>query len=202
MKHKTLLAVAVATLVTGCASTTPTVERESAYAIYRVTPGPGVTASEVSQAIQTALQKNTGKVQINRGIPPSPLPETPSRFQVVNPFAGSGIGALAAQSGANMQIATCEGALVTATAQNTGMSDYGESTQFTTCLWQYQDGFHVDVYTSFSRASGGFSPDMLGAMLARQVVGDSGQFIPRTVNAIVSGIEGTGSQVTLVEKYP
>ena len=202
MKHNIVLAAALAATVTGCATTTPTVERESAYVVYRVIPGPDVTPAQLSLAVQTALQKNTSRVQINRSIPPSPLPDVPPRFQVVNPFAGSGFAALAAQSGAHLQIASCEGALVTAIAQDTSMSDYGEGTTFTTCLWQYQDGYHLDIHTSFTRSSGGFSPDMLGAMLARKVVGDSSQFIPRTINDIVSGIESTRSQVSLVEQYP
>ena len=202
MKHKLVLAAAVAATLAGCATTTPTVERESAYAIYRIVPGPGVTPAQMSQAIQTALQKNNSSVQVNRGIPPSPLPETPPRFQLVNPFGGTGFAALAAQSGASLQMATCEGALATAMAQDTSMSDYGEGARFTTCLWQYQDGYHLDIHTSFTRSSGGFSPDMLGAMLARKVVGDSSQFIPRTINDLVAGLESTGSQVTLVEKYP
>lgn len=202
MKHKAVLTAAMAATLAGCASTTPTQERESGYAIYQVVTGPGVSAAQLAQAVQTALQKNTEQVQVTRGIPPSPLPQTPPRFQLSNPFAGSALGALAAQGGASLQVATCDGALVTATAQSTSMSQYGEGSFFTTCLWQYEGGYHVDIYTSFTRASGGFSPDMLGAMLARQVVGDTSQFIPRTVDAIVSGIEQTGSQVTLVEKYP
>src|SRR5690606_40412207 len=83
---------------------------------------------------------------------------TPPRFQLVNPFGGTGFAALAAQSGASLQMATCEGALVTAMAQDTSMSDYGEGTRCSTCRWQYQDGYHLDIHTSFTRTSGGFSP--------------------------------------------
>ena len=68
MKHKLVLAAAATATLVGCATTTPTVERESAYVIYRIEPAPGVTAAQMSQAIQTALQKNNSSVQINRGI--------------------------------------------------------------------------------------------------------------------------------------
>src|SRR5690606_39461954 len=54
---------------------------------------------------------------------------TPPRFQLVNPFGGTGFAALAAQGGASLQMATCEGALITAMAQDTSMSDYGEGTR-------------------------------------------------------------------------
>jgi len=202
MTKSVVLAAALTLVATGCATTTPTVERETGYAIYQVTPEEGTTAAQIAQAVQAALQKNTSKVQVTRGIPPSPLPEVSPRFQIVNPFAGSNMAALVARSGADMQIPTCEGALVMATAQNTGMSEYGEGSSFTVCLWQYQAGYHIDIYTTFKRSSGGFSPEMLGAMLARKVVGDSSQFIPRTVNDIVENVERAGAQVTLVEKYP
>lgn len=202
MKYKAVVSFFAALILAGCASTTPTVERESAYAIYRVTPAEGVTPAQMSQAIQAALQRNTSEVKISRNIPPSPLPEVPPRFQLSNPFAGSGFAALAARGGANLQVATCEGSLMSAVAHDTSMSDYGEGTQFTTCLWQYQSGYHLDVFTSFTRSSGGSSASMLGATLARKVVGDSSQFIPRTINDIVAQLEATGSTVELVESYP
>lgn len=42
----------------------------------------------------------------------------------------------------------------------------------------------------------------LGATLARSVVGDTSQFSPRTIRAIVDGVAGTGATVKLVEAYP
>ena len=202
MKYKAVVISAVALAVAGCASTTPTVEREQAYAIYRVVPADGTSPAQISQAVQTALQRNMSQVQVSRNLPPSPLPETAPRFQVSNPFSGSEFAALAAQGGTNLQVASCEGSLMSAMGHDSSMSDYGESTQFTACLWQYQDGYHVDVHTSFTRQSGGFSPGALGASLARSVVGDSSQFIPRTIGDIVAELEKTGASVELVESYP
>ncbi len=202
MKKSISLVTVFTLFATGCASITQTTEREVGYAIYQVTPGDGATATQIAQALQSALQKSTSRVHINRGIPSSPLPEVAPRFQVVNPFAGSNMAALAARSGADLRIPTCEGALVMATAESTGMAEYGEATSFSVCLWQYQRGYHIDIYTSFNKASGGFSPEVLGATLARKVIGDSSKFIPRTIENIVSSVEKTGSKVTLVEKYP
>ena len=188
--------------VAGCASMTPTRETQSSYAIYNVNPSGGVTASRVGEAIKIALQKNMSNVQVRTGIPPSPLPEKPGRFQLVDPFKGSPMGALAARSGQSLETPMCEGALLTATAQDTTMSQYGEGTSFFLCLLPYQGGYHIDVYTSFTKASGSFSAATLGATLARTVVGDSSQFIPRTVKAVVDSVEAAGASVKLLEQYP
>ncbi len=203
MKSRIALALLPMALASGCASTlTPTTEQESAYAIYQVTPAEGVTASQVAEAIKVALQKNTNNVHISRSIPPSPLPEKPGRFSLDNPFRGTGLAAIAGAQGQHLQFPTCDGALILASAQNTGMSNYGENTRFLTCLWAYEGGYHIDVYSSFTKGSGSFSLDTLGATLARKVVGDTSQFIPRTINSIVTEVEQLGAQVTLVESYP
>jgi hypothetical protein len=82
------------------------------------------------------------------------------------------------------------------------MAKYGEHTLFFLCVLPYQGGYNLDVYTKFSMASGGFSPETLGATLARNVVGDSSQFIPRTIASVVDSIKQTGATVNLVESYP
>lgn len=66
----------------------------------------------------------------------------------------------------------------------------------------YQSGYSMNVYTTFSKASGAFSAAVLGATLSRSVVGDSSKFIPRTIAAIVDSIKATGASVTTFEAYP
>jgi len=39
-------------------------------------------------------------------------------------------------------------------------------------------------------------------MLAKSVIGNSSQFIPRTLESIVAELKATGSEVSLVEAYP
>ena len=56
--------------------------------------------------------------------------------------------------------------------------------------------------TTFTKASGAFSAATLGATLARAVVGDSSQFIPRTIAQVVEAVKQTGAVVSLVEAYP
>lgn len=99
-----------------------------------------------------------------------------------------------------MKIATCDGALVYAQASDSSMSSYGENTQFYTCLWQYENGYHVDVYTQFEIESGGLTN--LGVDVVRGMMGDSSQFIPRTINNIKQNLEALKAKTTLVTAYP
>jgi hypothetical protein len=172
------------------------------YAVYDVKAGPEVGGARIAEAIKVALQKNTSRVQIVNGIPPSPLPEKTPRFALVSPFKGSNLGALAAASGQSIQVASCDGAILTANARDSSMSAYGEGTSFFVCLMPYQGGYSLNVYTTFSKASGSFNAATLGATLARPLVGDTSQFIPRTLGQIVAGVQQTGATVTLLEAYP
>jgi hypothetical protein len=199
---KTILCTVAALFGAGCASTTPTRETSAGYAIYDIKAGPEVGAARIGEAIKVGLQKNTSRVQIINGIPPSPLPEKAPRFALVSPFKGSNLGALAVASGQSLQVPTCEGATLTANARDSSMSGYGEATTFFVCLMPYQGGYSLNVYTTFSKASGSFNAATLGATLARPLVGDTSQFIPRTLGQIVAGVQQTGAAVTLLEAYP
>lgn len=194
--------IALGALVAGCASTTPTRETSAGYAIYDIKAAPEVGGPQIAEAIKVALQKNTTRVQINNGIPPSPLPEKAPRFALVSPLKGSNLGALAAASGQSLQVPTCEGATLTANARDGSMASYGEGTSFFVCLMPYQGGYSLNIYTTFSKASGSFNAATLGATLVRPLVGDSSQFIPRTIRQIVAGVQQTGATLALLEAYP
>lgn len=196
-----ITAVAATLALAGCASTTPTREISSGYAIFDVKAGPGVGHAQLAEAVKVGLQKSTSRVQIVNGIPPSPLPEKAPRFKLVSPYSAN-LAAMAAASGQSVQVPVCDGAIVTANATDTSMRQYGEGTTFFVCLMPYQGGHALNVYTTFTKASGAFSAETLGATLARTVVGDTSQFIPRTINNIVESVKATGATVTLVEAYP
>jgi hypothetical protein len=203
MRKKSLAMAALAALgMAGCAGITPTREVSSGYAVFDVKAGQDIAAARIAEAIKTALQKNMSQVQIVNGIPPSPLPDQAPRFRLVLPFKGSGLGALAAASGQSLQVPTCEGAVLTANARDTSMARYGEGTTFFACLMPYKGGYALNVYTTFAKASGAFSAATLGASLARSVVGDSSQFIPRTIAQMVEAVKSTGADVRLQEAYP
>lgn len=192
----------VSVLLAGCAATTPTRETSVGYAIYDIQAAPQTSAAKIAEAIKVALQKNTSRVQITNGIPPSPLPEKASRFQLVSPLKGSNLGALAAASGQSLQVPMCEGATLTVNARDSSMSSYGEATTFFACLMPYQGGYSLNIYTTFTKASGAINAATLVATITRPFVGDSGQYIQRTVGQIVEGVQQAGATVKLVEAYP
>lgn len=200
----TLRAAVVAAFVTlaGCASTTPTVETKPGYAIYDIKAPAGVTHAQIAEAVKTSLRKSMSAVQITNAIPPSPLQEKAGRFQLVSPFKGSNLAALAAASGQSLQVPTCDGAIMTAQAGDSSMRKYGEATSFFACVMPYQGGWSLNVYTIFRKASGAFNAETLAATLMRPLTGDSSQFIPRTINGMVEAVKATGATVTLVEEFP
>jgi len=193
---------AIGSALAGCSSVTPTRETSSGYAIFDIKGGSEITHAIIADAVKTALQKNMSQVQINNGIPPSPLPEKAPRFQLVSPFKGTNLAALAGSSGQSLQVPSCEGSIMTASARDTSMSTYGEGTTFFACVMPYQGGWSLNVYTTFAKASGAFGAATLGATLARTVVGDSSKFIPRTIAAIVDSVNATGATAKLLDAYP
>lgn len=199
---KPLAGIACILALAGCASTTRTVETSTGYAIFDIKAGPEIGPARIAEAVKVAVKKNMSKAQVSNAIPPSPLPQTAPRFQLVSPFKGSKLEALAAASGQNLQVPSCEGAILTVNAQDDSMSGYAEGTTFFACLMPYQGGYSLNIYTTFTKASGGFSTAALGAALARSVVGDSSQFIPRTIAQIVDSVKQTGATVSTVETYP
>lgn len=200
----TLRAAVVAAFVTlaGCASTTSTVETTPGYAIYDIKAPAGVTHPQIAEAVKTSLQKNMSAVQITNAIPPSPLPEKAPRFQLVSPFKGSNLAALAAASGQSLQVPTCQGAILTAQAGDSSMRKYGEATSLFACVMPYQGGWSLNVYTTFRKASGAFNAQTMAATLMRPLTGDSSQFIPRAINGMVEAVKATGATVTLLEAFP
>jgi hypothetical protein len=186
-----------------CASTTPTRELTQGYAIFDVQVSSEVPPSRIADAVRTALQKHMSAVQITNGIPPSPLPESMPRFQLVSPFkSNSGMGAIAASQGAAMQVPVCEGAILTANARDSSMRRYGEGTTFFACLMPYRRGYALNIYTTFSKASGAFNAEVLAATLMRPLVGDSSQFIPRVIAEVVDAVKQAGATARVVEAYP
>ena len=192
-------AIAVtAVVLVGCASMTPTVTRQEAYAIYDIKAG-SATPAAISDAVTQALQKNMTGVRVSKEIPPSPLPAKPQRFVLNDIFKNS---AFAAAAGVNFKVPSCPGAMLTTSASNEAMAKYGENTTFFVCVQPYTEGYWLTVYSTFSKTSGAVSPQMLGADLARAFVGDSSQFIPRTVNDIIASVKATGAAVSVLEAYP
>lgn len=200
LKTVSVSAVSIALLtLSGCASITPTQTTESAYLVLDVKASAqdrNALLNDVTNAVKTHMSS----ARVNRGIPPATLPDQPTRFRLTNPLQGSAIGALAAASGASMQVPVCDDPLLTISAADTGGMQYGEQTSFFTCVVQYRDGFQVNVYASFSEVTGGLTPQVIGATLAKQIVGGRSQFIPRAMNEVRTAV-GRYGEVAIVDSY-
>lgn len=177
---------------------TPTKEVTEGYRIYDVKSAQ--PPAQIVANLKSTLQKKSDKVRFTNDIPPSPLPEKPGRFKLTNPFANSNMGALLAQQGSSVKIPTCDGSIFSATSNDNFQG--AENTTFFVCLMPYASGYHMDVYYTFTKVSGGFSPEAMGAKLAQSVVGDSSQFIPKTIAALEKAVQDGGGTISVVESYP
>lgn len=194
------IAVTAALLLGGCSSMTPTMSVKQGYTIYDVKADMSQN-QQLVKAITDAMKANTSRVSVVSAFPPSPLPDQAGRFKMASPFGGN-LNALMQSAGAAATIPSCDNATVNITAMDTSMSSSGESTLVFACLMPYKGGYGLDIVARFSEREGGFSPQSMGTSLARMVVGDSSQFIPRTVKSIVDSVQATGVQVAQVEDYP
>ena len=195
---KAIIALCVLTL-SGCASLTPTKERFEGYKIYDIKADYSSSlTSKLSSSLKSAMQENADKVKFENNLPPAKLPEDAGRFELVNPFANAK--GLAALAGASMRLPTCDGSVIQATSHDSFAG--AENTTFFTCLMPYKEGYKMNIYYSFTKVSGGFSTEALGRALAQSVVGDSSQFIPRTVAALETAITSNGVSLDLIDSYP
>ena len=192
------LSLIACSVLASCASMTPTKERSEGYRIYDLKQVSSL--STLAKSLKMSLQKNSDKAVFTNNIPPHPLPEEPGRFQVVNPFANSNLGALMAAQGGGPRVPKCENSPFTGMTQDN--FDGSENTTFFVCLQPYKEGYHMDIYYTFTKVSGGFSAEALGKALAQSVAGDSSQFIPRTIADLEKAAQSSGAKIKLVESYP
>ena len=195
MKYGLLALIAPLSLV-GCASMTPTVQTESAHVTMDVQPS-SIDRSLLLDNVTKAVQTHMSAVRVSREIPPRDLPEKPGKFYLKDPFAGSNMGALIGP----MKMPVCEDAILTISSSDTTMQQYGDKTSFFLCVQPYKLGYNINIYSTFTKASGGISPTTLGATLASSLVGDSRQFIPRAMNEVRTAVENIGGKVVILDSY-
>lgn len=128
------------------------------------------------------------------------LPETPGRFQLVNPFEGTRLAALAGGAGSlGFRMATCDGAVWTAKARREISGS--NNLNLTACLFQYTRGYHLNLYAVFTKQEGGVfqvSRDMANAM-----VGTPEEWTEKTFLDVIRSIQATTpSKIELLEAQP
>ncbi|MHB1013921.1 MAG: lipoprotein [Desulfurivibrionaceae bacterium] len=203
MKRSIIFAVAAFAL-TGCGATnnylaqkTKTVEY---YRIFDLKTS--ASRQVVSKAASDGIGRNAGNAQEATPIPASgEIPEKPGRFKLVNPFEGSKLAMLAGAGGGTLgfRMATCEGASWTAQAQRNVSGS--NNLNLTACLFQYKEGYHLDLYAVFTEQEGGLK--QISRDMAYAMVGTPEEWTEKTFLDIVRSIRAkTGAEVTLIEAQP
>lgn len=205
MKHKTLLVVAAAAAVvplSGCDSVNNFMNERSEtveyYRIYDIK-----TDAKIKPVADAALKglTYTTTPKVTRHIPKwKTLPDEPGRFETADMFnSNSNLARLMASSGAQSKIATCDGAVWTAVADRGSSSD---GAKLFACLWPYKGGYHLDMFATFTKLSGGGLAE-ISRQAAYAMVGTPEQWVEKMLLDAPREIRNqTGAEITIVEAYP
>jgi hypothetical protein len=206
MKYLSITVVAALALA-GCGSTnnylaekTQTVEY---YRIFDIKTA--ANRQMVAKAASNGMGRNVNNAQEAMPIPSSAdIPEKAGRFKLVNPFEGSRMGALAALAGGSAgslgpRLVTCEGAVWTAQAhRNVSRSS---NLDRSACIFQYKDGYHLDLYAIFTKQEGGLF--QISRDMAHAIVGTPEEWTEKTFLDIVRSIRtSVGAEIVLLEAQP
>lgn len=201
---KSIIAIAVAALgISGCGTTNNYLaEKRQTVEYYRIFDiKTTATRQAVAKAASDGIGRNVSNVQEATPIPASgDIPDKPGRFKLVNPFEGSRIAVLAGGAGSlGPSMATCDGASWTAKAER--RISGSNTLNLTACLFQYKEGYHLDLYAKFTKLEGGIfqvSRDMANAM-----VGTPEEWTEKTFLDIVRSIRvSSGAEIALLEAQP
>ena len=201
---KNFLVVAIVVLVsTGCGTTNNLLARKTKnieyYRIFDIKTS--ASRQVISNAASDGLGRNINTAQETTPIPSSgEIPEKAGRFKLVEPLKGSSIAALAGgASGIGMRLATCEGAAWTAEAIRE--IENSNRLRLTACLFQYKDGYHLDLYAMFTKKEGGVF--QISRSMAQALVGSPEEWTEKTFLDIVRSIKlKTDAEITLLEAQP
>ncbi len=198
-----IIAVAATLGISGCGTTNNYLaEKKQTVEYYRIFDiKTSANRQAVAKAASNGIGRNVNNAQEATPIPSSgEIPQKPARFKLVNPFEGSKLTALAGGAGSlGFRMATCEGASWTAKAERRVSGS--NNLNLTACLFQYKDGYHLDLYAVFTKQEGGLfqvSRDMANAM-----VGTPEEWTEKTFLDIVRSIRAnTGAEIVLLEAQP
>lgn len=204
MSRLTAILVAVALGLAGCGTTNNYLAaKKQTVEYYRIFDiKTSANRQTVAKAASNGMGRNVNNAQEAMPIPSSSdVAEKPGRFTLKNPFEGTQLAALTAAGAGSLgnRVAMCDGATWTAKAERRIQGS--NSLKLTACLFQYKDGYHLDMYAVFTKQEGGLmqiSRDMANAM-----VGTPEEWTEKTFLDIVRSIRvQTGADVALLEAQP
>lgn len=190
--------------LSGCASVmTPTKEVKQYYAIYDIKPVKGVSPTQLTKAIKTRLQEVMSGVQFVEGIPPSPLPSRPARFNAMSSLTDTAVNFEQVRSMPSVTVVNCPGATLSASSQKGSLQSGNEEATFFFCLIPYAGGgHHLDMYSTYTKITGAYTPGVLAVSALQGLIGDYSQFIPQKTKAVLDAVDAAGFKTVLIEKYP
>lgn len=166
------------------------------FAAFDVRPA-SASLDAIQDAVADAFRKHYDGITVNQQMAPYPLPASAPRmtFQQANSAAGT------------VSAPDCPQASALITSSDKTMAKYGEFSVLQGCVFQYRDGYRVNIYALFVQKSGGPNINVLGAMLGRVVtnaigLGDSSKFIGETIDDVEARLKAITPQVALVELQP
>jgi len=160
---------------------------------------------EIAKAAMDGFTKNCGTAKEEMPIPNySTPPDTPGRFQIKNIFEGSRLSTLMEAQGASIQLkmVSCPEAVWIGRATKKNNDWY--TIKVTGCLFEYSEGYHLDLYAIMSKQTGGIN---ISKSIAEAVVGKAlgtpEQWTEKIFADIIRTIyDKTGADIKFLEGYP
>ena len=190
----TTTTLAASVLLALAACTNQQSEVRTGYEILEIPASPPADTHTFYAALKGGLEASGATFSVAIDPLPDPLPDQPGRFTTINPLKNTSLGALIGNQAAAWKTASCDGASFVANLSNGSMNRFGENTRFVACVFPHRGGYAVNIWHIFS-----LSNASLGATLARGVIGDSSQFIPRTLDSIASSLRSAGFTPKIVD---
>jgi len=178
-------------LLTSCGALNPYKPKYEVTEGYRIYDIKGGRLSDITRKLKSTLQERSDTAVFSNGLPPRKLPKVAERFVLTD---------ITSYASINVKRPECKNSPFTSMTHDD--FDGAENTTFFVCLQQYEKGYHMDIYYTFTKVSGGFSAESLGKYIGQSVSGDSSQFIPKTIEALVKSVQETGAKIKIVESYP
>lgn len=214
MKKTGLVTLAMTSvLMTGCASmNNAVIEKQKSVELYRVfNIETQADRDLIINAASNGLGENVSSANEQRPIVMGAKPQTPGRFKPTNVASqmgqAGGMMALAMKMNSRMsnslKTAECDGAVWTATAQKNANNAFTMS--FNLCLWEYEQGYALDVYANYTKKEGGgfLGMDGLARQAAYAISGTPEEWVEKTVIDVVRKIkQDSNGKVKFVEGYP
>ena len=166
------------------------------FAVYDIRAG-NLSSRDIEEIVLTSVREYASKAKVGHGIPLSPLPEWAPKMELRKVSA----------YGMDTYEPLCNGEILSVSAKDTSMKEYGEMTMSKACLFSYQGGYRLNYYAAFMQRTGGTNTNVLGAGLGRLFtkaigLGDSSRFIKSTMEGFEKRFAEAGAEVKLVELFP